>query len=615
VSGNLDGAEMLLNLEKANLFLVALDEERTWYRYHTLFADLLQKQLRSRMPAQVPELHRRASQWYTQNRFPGEAVSQALKSGDWNYAADKVENEALSFIQNGQIPLVRQWMEHLPADVIRSRPLLCIAQALTSTKYATVALAEDLLQQAEAALTNNEGNFDKEIYEFVSTQIAVLQVVIARARGDSTQKQQELALEAIENLHPGQDPASQATLYLRLGFSYLDQGEDELADQTFSQAFDLGQASGNYYAAHGASYGRMVIAKRHGALQKLNAICQQTLASVPDQNDYQRSLTGIALTMSATLHYEWNDLKRAETMVEQGLTYLRQVGLTELIIKGKYVQACMEISQAEMEALPDLTRIAERSSPGLGFYAAALQMRLHVLMHQKRSKELVDEVHLWVDQQQPRLRNQPTYDWEVFEMLVAGRVLNLQFEKEPNPERSARLDRYCRFIEAQIQPLHALGWHGSLIEVYAVLALLHQSLNRMDEALRALSKALELGKGQRFVRTFLDEGPSMRKLLQAGLARGIHPEYIHRLLAAYDPPGESPRVDHQAGRADMVEPLSEREMQVLRLLNSQLSVPQIAAEIHLAPTTVRTHVQHIYQKLGVHGRIEALKRAEETGLL
>ena len=231
-----------------------------------------------------------------------------------------------------------------------------MAQAWTSAQYATVALAEDLLAQAETALANEppeDGSFEPQVYEMVSRQIAVLQVVIARVRGDSTHRQQALVQEALDHL-PIDDAASRATLFLRLGFCYLDLGKDGEADRTFSKAYTLGQSSGNHYAAHAANYGRMVIARRHGSYHELAAICRQTLDASTAYDDQQQSLNGIALTMSGGLYYEWNNLDEAERLLVQGIKLVEQAGIPELLIKGHYALACLNAARGKKEPLPEL---------------------------------------------------------------------------------------------------------------------------------------------------------------------------------------------------------------------------------------------------------------------
>jgi LuxR family maltose regulon positive regulatory protein len=618
VTGKDHSTEILVHLEKANMFLVALDDQRNWYRYHPLFADLLQKQLRMRDPALLPDLHRRASRWYAQAGYLQEAVAHALNGEDWDFAASQIEDHVLGLIQQGEMTLARQWMSSLPDEMIRPRPILCVAQAWTSAKYASVELAEELLAQAEAALSKDlsqDGSLEQQIYDFVNNQIAVLQVVIARARGDSTQRQQELALKALDRVGPSGDTAARATLLLRLGFCYLDLGKDGQADRVFSQAFESGLSSGNHYAAHSANYGRMVIARRHGRLHELAAICHQILDAFREPDD-QQPLSGIALTMLGGLSYERNKLDEAESLLIQGLKLVEQVGMTELLVKGRFALTCVKIAKGAIGSIPDLAKITQGGYPTLGLFAAALQARLHLLLARYSTDSNYErKAFEWAETQQLILRGRPTYDWEIYEKLIYARVLCQQYHTRQNAEGKERLAEVLDFITEQRQPLEELSWQGILVEVYVVSALILQTLGRNVEALTALEGALRLAEPQDFVRTFVDEGQPMKGLLQQVIASGSWVAYAEKLLQSFSDQSVSVPIKMQEQVDDLIEPLSQREQQVLHLLNSRLGVPEIAEEIHLAPTTVRTHVQSIYRKLDVHGRIEALQRAEELGLI
>ena len=619
ITGNYDAADVLSQLEKANLFLIALDEQRIWYRYHHLFADLLHKQLRLKFPEQIPEIHLLASQWYAQNGFPVEAVEHALQSEDREFFATQVEEFILALIQNGEMRLARQWIGSLPEADIRRSPTLCIAQAWASAQYASVEIAEDLLAQAETALvsaSSENGDLDPKIQEKLNGQIAVLQVVIARVRGDSTYRQQALAQEALDHLIPTDDIASRATLFLRLGFCYLDLGKDDEADRVFSQAFDLGIASENLYATHLANYGRMVIAWRHGQLNRLPAICRQSQDTSTTGDNQGQSLNGIALIMEGRLLYERNNLDEAESRLIDGLQLVKRASMTELLVKGNFALACSKIAQGKQALFPGLEKMAVNSDPELVAYAAALDVYLQ-LLKTITSKDIPFEkdISQWVDNHQLQWRNQSSYDWEIAENLIYARALCWQYKAHPNPKNKSRLKQVLAFIREQYPILDALSWWGLLLEINIVTSLILYTLDRKADALTAVEEALTLAETLGYLRIFLDEGHLMMELLQLALAAGIREAYTRKLLSGFGDPVAKSQVITPPQPGLLIDPLSERELQVLRLLNSSLSVPDIAEEIHLAPTTVRTHIQHVYQKLGVHGRIAALQKAEELGIL
>jgi len=604
------GQKLLLQYEKSDLFVVALDDERVWYRYHHLFGDLLRKRMGENNPELMTVLHQRASRWYDQAGMPQDAITHALAARDFELAADMLEHHALDLIRRGEMTLTRRWLQSLPEEMVQLRPVLCIAQAWTSVRYTSIETVEDLLAQAEATLQQEGGvqkDFDPNLRELVTRQIAILQVVIARARGESTQRQQELALKALENSVTKDDHASRAWLLFRLGLCYIDLGVDDEADRTFVQAFELGVQNGNDYAAHAASYGRMVIARRHGRLHHLAEICRHTLESRIEGNIQQPPLTGFAWIMLGSLYYEWNRLNEAQRYLEKGLTFAERVGMAEVQIKGYFTLICLKNAIGETGSTGDINKKAELGLPGLRIYAEALQARVNLLQAQTRGDtHALNAAIRWSEKQQLALREQPTFDWEIFEKLIYARVLCTCYQAQPDAKGKTRLEELLDFIRKQIPSLEELDWKGILVEVYAVMAVILQNLDRPDQALSALERSLNLAEPEGFVRIFVDEGEPMRHLLRQYVSTVTGRIYAHKLLSAFEVQPDPPH---------LIEPLSERELQVLQLLTTHLNVPEIASEIHLAATTVRTHIRNIYRKLDVHGRMEAIQRAEEIGLL
>lgn len=613
------GAQHILEyLEQSNLFVVAMDDQRGWYRYHQLFAELLQKELQNQHPALVSELHRRASMWYAQAGYLAEPVEHAIATGDLDFAALQIEARSLAVIQRGDNFLIKQWLKALPDDLIRQRPILCIAQAWTSARFATAETAEELLAQAEAALTDpsGDGGMTPEVQNLVSSQIALLQVVIARARGDSTQAQQALVQDALDRIGPAGDIGTQATLLFRLGLCHLDLGSHAQADRIFSKAVELGRASGNEYAIHAASYGRMIIARLQGRLHDIAAIYHQNVEAVEKAGQPLPLQIGIDLTMMGSVHYEWHDLDQAGKCLAHGLGLVEKLGIAELVIKCKFAFACTQYAQGDLREIPQLEKIAESSGPDLKQYAAALQARLQLLLSQQGAGHSDGHPALqWAEGQQLAMLRPSAYDWEIQEKLVYARVLCWQYRQHPGLAEKSKLDAFLDFIMQQRLKLVESGWTGILIEVDVVCAVICHLLERDAEALEALQRALTAGEAQGFVRTFVDDGEPMRALLLQAAASGINKDYAQVLLAAFGETTQGLAQDKPAPPPGIFEPLSERELEVLRKLNSWLSVPEIASALHLAPTTVRTHVQNIYRKLDVHGRLEAVEKAKAYDLL
>ena len=609
---------ILSTLEQNNLFLIALDDQRNWFRYHHLFADLLQNRLRARHPEIIPVLHQQASIWFSQEGYLEEAIDHAIKTNDLNFATRQIETHVIKLIRHGNISLTRKWIRSLPDEIIRPRPILCLAQAWAYANHATIELAEELLTRAEAALQDEtflQDDLDQDTEQLLSTYISVLRVVIARVRGISPQNQQEMALEILNNLEPSENIAAQATLYYRLGLCYLDLGKLDQADHVFSQAVKLARTSGNYYTVHAGNYGRMVIANLKGRLSEIVDIYHSNQITKSQSAEQQR-LIGIDLIMLGSVQYEWNNLKEADTNLSTGLELCEKIGISELTIKGQYAQARVKIALGQKITLPDLVGMAERSHPELKAYAAARQVQIALLLaSQSTDSNLLDFVYQWADRQQLAFKDPFSYDWEIQEKLIYARVLCHRYQSSSNPESEEKLEASVDFFTEQLSRLEELGWNGILIEGYLVKALTLQALGRHPDALSSLERALNLAESQKYMRIFIDEGEPLRCLLQQALKAGICKGYTKELLSSLDHPKKVSQSLKKVETTELVDPLSEKEFQILPFLNTRLSVPEIADEIHLAPSTVRTHVQNIYRKLNTHNRIETLRKAKDLGLL
>lgn len=616
VVGCKDGQTILQNLIRANIFIFPLDHTGDWFRYHPLFADLLKKQLHTQYPDLIPVLHYRASQWYAKAGYISTAIDHACKTDDWDFMAQQIETHIATLIQQGERVPTHQWLRLLPNEVIRSRPVLCVAQAWASAKFFDVGLAEELLSDAAtmlAAKPSDENRMDPSVHQWVSNQLDVLQVMIARTRGDSTQRQQELALEALKRVDPINDAVTRATLLFRLGLCYLDLGNDQQADRIFSQAVEMGRSSGNQYAMHAANYGRMVIAKLAGRLNDLDTLIHQTLDEARSTDEQMHSLAGIDLVMLGVLAYERNQPDQAETYLTQGLALVQQVGITELLVKGHFALSCLKITKGDLSALPDLVQMAEQEHPQLATYAAMLQARMELLVVQaKPDSPYQHSIARWAEGQKLKLQEQSTYDWDMAKILTYARFLCWQTHNGLSAQENSRLRETLNFIIDQRPHIQELGWWGLLVEVEVVIALTLQTLGENTKALTALERALSFAEPQGFVRTFVDEGLTLRNLLKQASTQCNHRTYAQKLSAAFIDENSASRKPLEQNA--LLDPLSERELQVLRLLNTSLNVPEIAIELHLAPTTVRTHIRNIYSKMGVHGRIEALQKAEELDL-
>jgi LuxR family maltose regulon positive regulatory protein len=343
-----DGYTTLEYLERADLFVVALDDRGEWYRYHYLFADLLQRHLQRTCPDLVPALHRRASEWHEREGLVAEAISHALSAADHGRAAEFIVQQVLAALSCGEFGLVRRWLEALPEGLIHRSPILCVARAWTLLMVNSLDLAEGWLQDAEVALTagayraESLDGANRAIYSQVTGNVAVIRAMIARSRGEPTQKQMTLARHALEVV-PESDFSLRSTITVWLGLCHMDLGEEDAADRTFRQAWELGIAGGGHWAALFAVYARTIIARRHGRLKEAAAICREALESIVEPAERSRHRSpfglGVYLTLGRVL-LEWNDLDGAE----RALIGWRELGgLNEISVKSGFAYARLRL--------------------------------------------------------------------------------------------------------------------------------------------------------------------------------------------------------------------------------------------------------------------------------
>ena len=618
ITGQSNSAEILARLEKTNIFLTALDESGHTYRYHRLFADLLKKRLQLSQPDLVPEIHRQASLWYGRNGLLNDAVRHALKTRDQKFGLEQLKTHILPILQSGEISLVRDWLRSFPEEILLQDPVLCVARVSVAMKDTSIEKVEELLGQAEMVLNNalQEASLDPSLLKQVSTQVAILQSILSRKRGDPAEKQQKIVLEALEFINPSRESTDRATLLLRLGFCYIDIGKDAKAEHFFEQAYRLGKDHGNVYSAHTANYARMVIANRHAQIDTLAKICRLSLKNLVKSNPQDRSLAGIACIMQGILLYERNNLQLAERRLTRGLKLIGKDGLVELQVKGWFALACSRIALGKDFAQPDLVSIAAKGNPSLQFYAACLQTRLNLLLARSSpGSDPISRAAAWAESQDLGLRKQSSYDWEIIEKLVYARVVCLQYKASPDTHNRSRLVEILDFLAEQRESLLKLDWLGILIELDIVRALLLAALDRVLESNQALEQALLLAQPQRYARIFLDEAEPMRELLRRSMHLESCGTYAQELLLSFQEDHDSLHHRQPPQPGQLLVPLSQRELQVLRFLETDLNVPRIAAELVISESTVRSHIKNIYAKLDVHSRYEAIQKGRSFHLL
>jgi LuxR family maltose regulon positive regulatory protein len=615
--------EILEHLDRARLFLVPLDDRRKWYRYHHLFADLLRSRLqRSERAGEIAALHLRASAWYEREGSVSEAVSYALASSDEQYAADLVARHWQDMFHRGnQIPLC-EWIEALPERVVRADPALGIAYVLAIrcsptapqdgteywkgwTRSIEKALAD---QQADAENAGSTVNND-----VLAGYLAMLRAWdFGRDPADDLERALQRFAEA--------DPRLRSFLSLELGFACRVRRDEEGAARAFAQAGRLAETCGVIRTVATVACIQAGVARREGRLREAAAILAKALraASSPDGKGHGASGIGALEIDLAAISLEWDDLAETERRLAAGLPLVGLTGNGEWERRGYVTLARLRQAQGDAAGAVEAIERMERTVSSAAPYVAAQRVRYWLALAQGTPRVL-KQASQWArtigfDEREDEKDAWPYDDWHDVEQFALARVLITQrYARRSEPDMQPVLE----FLQRKLDGAEAINWVERAIEVWTLRALALQAQGVVDQAVASLEQALALAEPGGYVRAFVEEGAPMARLLYAAAERGVEEEYIGRLLAAFPDAILSPAEHTHTARlkAEMVEPLSEREIEVLSLIAEGLSNRQVAQRLVISPNTVRVHTANIYGKLGVANRTQAVTKARGLGIL
>ncbi|MBL8777599.1 MAG: hypothetical protein JNK12_16780 [Acidimicrobiales bacterium] len=616
-SGDRDGGATLDSLERANLFLIPLDDRRRWYRYHHLFADVLRARLLDEHPERVDELHRRAAAWWDEQGDPAEAIAHALAGHDPERAADLVERAAPGLHQTRGEATIAAWLDALPDEVIAERPVLTVDLVGVRMVHGQTAGVAELLDRAEVLLSSDapepaatpaaggpagarpEG--DAERRRRLPTQIAVYRAGLAHLAGDpaATIAHAERALALMDD----DEHLSRGSASALLGLALWSIGDLSQAADRYGEALDALEAAGHLADAAGCAIAladmRLTLGRRRDAA----ATFERALALVEPPGgpvlrgaaDMHVGLAGVALA-GGDLAGTRRHLDASHALGDNG-------ALPQNPYRWRVVRA--HLCQVEGDLDAALALLDEAAAVYFGDYSPDVRPVPAVRARLRIRRGELHEARRWADERQLSPTDEHDYLHE-FEHVTLARLLLAEGSADAEP----LLDRLLVAADAG-------GRTGTVVEVLVLQALARQARGDVRAALVPLDRALELTAPEGDVRAFLDEGPPMVELLQLAAKHGTAAGAAATVLAAAEgdtDAGASGAPDRPANQAGLVEPLSERELDVLRLLRSDLSGPDIARELIVSLNTVRTHTKHIYAKLGVTSRRAAVRRADELGL-
>jgi LuxR family maltose regulon positive regulatory protein len=615
VTGRPGSQALLEEAERAGLFVVLLDEVRGWWRYHHLFADLLRARLQQEKPDRAARLHRNAAAWYAERGLADDAIRHAVAAGELTWAARLIERhfDAVHSLR-GEAATVQRWLTPLPADLVRSRPRLLLAQAVPAATGGRLEAAEQLVDAAERAYADaGEEPFEPTIGPAgsllvnVPAAIALARGYLAQLRGDA-RGTAEFGSQAVAASREDEwIPRSVAQMQLAVA-GWLDGRLDE-AERAFADGIAGRRAAGLPTWAAWASYELGQVQYARGRLDAAVRTCEQALEAAARTGQPPSTTAGPAYVSLAELAYQRNELDSALDHAERGIALCRSFVYTMPLAAGLATLAWIRQAGGDPAGALDAMDEAVRASPGPppGLLNPIPARRARLLLAQGNLAATVR----WTQENSLDEDDEPDYAREPGYLGLA-RVLLAQ--GRPGPAL-ALLDRLHAAAAAQDRV-------GSLIEIGTLRALALAASGQDADAVNVLADALTLACPQGYVRVFADEGPPMAALLaqliaaqRAGsgfsgfqAAASVPLGYLARLRSALSTQGVAPE-------AGLVDPLTSRELEVLQMLAAGASNQAIASQLVVTLDTVKKHVSHVLSKLGAANRTEAVARARELGLI
>lgn len=620
VTGEPGGKGMLEALERGDLFVVPLDDQRRWYRYHHLFADVLHAYSMDEEPERIPLLHRRASEWYKQNGQHADAIRHALAGEDFERAASLIELAWRPMERRRQSARWLEWAKALPDALVLARPVLSVAFARALMDGGELEAGEARLRDAERWLDapadagERPGVRAPEMVVVDEEEFLPLRATIAAARAFHAQAVGDVpgtlthAQRALDLLPDG-DQLRRGSPAALLGIAYWNKGDLEAADRSLSDAMVRAQAAGDGQFAITATYVLAQIRMGRGQLDGALKACEQALQLAADQGEAALRGTADVHTGLSELRREQGDLGAAAEHLLTSKQLGEQTPLPHAPYRWSVAQARLRASQGELDGALTLLDEAERRYvrgpvPDTRPVAA---LRTQMWVTQGRLADARD----WARDRKLSVDDELSYLRE-FEHVTLVRMLIAGYRHQGG---DGSIRDAVGLLERLLQAAERGERTGSVIEILVLQALAQEARGEIAAGLPALERALSLGEPEGYVRIFVDEGETMRDLLRHAVTAGISGAYARRVLAGFDERVQSVSTAMEVAATPLVEPLTVREVEILRLVAAGMRNQEIADHLFIRLPTVKRHIANAYGKLGVGHRTAAVARANELSLL
>ncbi|HEX6035700.1 MAG TPA: tetratricopeptide repeat protein, partial [Anaerolineales bacterium] len=593
LTGCADSQAMLEELERNNLFLTALDDERHWYRYHHLFADVLRHRLMEKSPAALIELHLCASEWFEKEGLVTEAVHHALVAEDWARVARLIGEASESLRQRGELVTLTHWIQALPHAVRHAHPAVCLTYARALLQIGRLTDAEAYVLEAEHWLESHAQAGDPRI-DSVRGKALTLRAQFASRRGEFTQSI-ELSQRAAQLIaHDDLAWRNLVSLSLADAFRYTINWAE--AKGAYQETAALSESAGDYPNALFALGSLGEVLEAEGQLRQAAQQFEEVLRLAQAWGIPNAAATGYAWIGLGRVRCEWNELDVALHNVETGLARGQQAGITDVLLRGYHALGRVRRAQGDLDGALAAFDEAESVAEKMG----------------------VAEIKDWIRAQRAQVwlaggDREAAFDW------ASQFVAQMQDAMYPSvPIALAQVwlsqgqpDKALPLLEHALQSAQTVGRLGNALNILAVRAVVYYAKGDLEKAFAILEQALELAEPEGYVRVFVDQGVPMVRLLRRMLTRSSASQYVRRLLEAL---GESVKIE-PAIASKLIDALSQRELEVLRLITDGATNKEIANELVLTVNTVKRHISNIFRKLAVSNRAQAIARAREINIL
>ena len=596
VTGQTNSQLILKQLRDSNLFLSSLDDENRWFRYHRLFASLLHQRLLETQPDMIPALYLKASQWFDTNGYPAEAIDYAFRGHHVERAIDLIELHARAMIMRSEISTFIHWVEKLPEDLVHKKPSLSILYALAVlVNRGEKQIAHSFVDPITPENDHNTGQLNT-----VKAMIAVFDGQISNGI--------ELARQAMKQL-PSEDLFFRTIAAWNLSGALAMSGNPEEGLKVLKEVIDTSLASHNYLVAIIAQCRLAAAQVQKGNLKYAKEILEQAIDIATKDQKHPLPAAAEAMMGLGNIYREWYQFERARKYLLESISLSKR--WREFTIIDSYVSlAHIRQSKGDVEGanqmMADALKIAVQYSATEkdDRYVASQQAHLRVRQGDlKAAWRWATGLGLkdYLGANKLDLTGRLGEDIILrYELIVFTRVLIAE----------KQWGKALSLLNLLLPSLEEIGFLSKIIEMHILIALGMVGQGDVKRAISSLLTAINLAEPEGFTRLFLDEGPVMIRLLQEYQAGNDKSEFVDVLLNTSTQITEKPEIPTKS-----LDPLSEREIEILRLLTTDLSAPEIAEHLHIAVSTIRTHTKNIYSKLGVHSRFEAISKAKDRNLL